>query len=88
MNISGTIVKPTLNEYTNKAGEPAKAYKFYLASPDPLKGAQEVSCSEEDFGQLVEGQKVSFIPSFIVRNQLGNLGVILRVNGDLKVNKA
>lgn len=87
MRLEGTIVKAETEEYVSKAGVPTKAFKFYMASGDPVQGATQVTVHEDLFPKCVVGTKVSFVPAFSIRNVFGTQTVVVRVYEGFEVVK-
>ena len=88
MKLAGEVVAVKKADFLNEAGSKIDFFRIYLKAGDPIAGALEVSVSEEQFGTVTIGDKISFVPSFSARKTQQGASVVVRVLDDLTVLKA
>ena len=72
MVLNGKVVKVDTEKYTSKStGQEMTVFKVWLQSGDPLEGATEFSCAEEDFKKIKNGNVIEFVPAFVIGSKFG-----------------
>jgi hypothetical protein len=89
MKLQGKVVKVDTEKYTSKStGQEMTVFKVWLQSGDPLEGATEFSCSEDDHKKIKNGQEIEFVPAFVIGSKFGVSVVKGRIVDSLLVKVA